>query len=304
MKKLQKSFILMFTLVIAVSLIFTACNSQNSKDNGSGTTASDNIGTDSATSTGTGANTGTKSSLKGNILIAGSTSVEPLARELAEAFMDKNPDVQIDIQGGGSTAGVQAAIEKTADIGNSSRNLKEEEKSAGLTETTIALDGVAVVINPANTVTDLKKEDIVKIYKKEITNWKELGGPDKEIVVISREAGSGTKDCFDSALGLKEEEVKADIIANGTGVVQANVSGNEAAIGYMSLGSVDETVKKVAVDGVEANAENVKNGTYSISRPFLMLTNGQMKDVVKAFIDFILSDEGQDIVSKEFISVK
>jgi len=288
MKKQLKSFIKVIAIMLSVSLIFTACKNQ---DDGN---KSDNPGTSDETT----------SAIKGDILIVGSTSVEPVARMLAEAFMDKNQDVQIDIQGGGSTAGVQAAVDKTADIGTSSRNLKDEEKSHNLTETTIALDGVAVVVNPANTITDLKKDDIAKIYKKEITNWKEVGGPDKQIVVISREAGSGTKDCFDSALGLKEEEIKADVIANGTGVVQANVSGNEAAIGYMSLGSVDETVKTVTVDGVPASEENIKNGSYAISRPFLMLTNGEMNNVVKAFIDFILSDEGQKIVSEDFIPVK
>lgn len=245
------------------------------------------------------------------ISIVGSTSVQPLAQELADKYNESNK-IKIDIQGVGSTAGVKSANEGTCDIGTSSRELKDEEKAWNLTETVIALDGIAVVINPQNKVEDLTSDQISKIFKGEIKNWSEVGGDDKEIIVVSREAGSGTLGAFQEIMKLEKKEgdktvslvVANALVADGNGAVLANVAGKDNAIGYMSMGMVDETkVKKLKIDGVEATGENAKEGKYPISRPFLMLTKSDVNKETKAFIDFILSDEGQKLVSEEYISV-
>lgn len=254
---------------------------------------------------------GSKSSEK--LSIVGSTSVQPLAQELADEYNINVPEQKIDIQGVGSTAGIKAVYDGTSDIGTSSRELTEEEKAWGLNETIIALDGISVIINPNSEVEDLSKEEITKIFKGEITNWKEVGGEDKEILVVSREAGSGTRGAFDEIMKLEEKNgdkkislvIDNALIAEGNGSVMANVAGKDNSIGYMSTGMVDQTkVKKIKVDGVESTEENVKNKSYTISRPFLMLTKGELKKESKEFIDFILSDVGQKVVSKEYISVE
>lgn len=246
------------------------------------------------------------------ISIVGSTSVQPLTQELADKYNESNSQIKIDIQGVGSTAGVKAANDGTCDIGTSSRKLKEEEKAWNLTETVIALDGIAVVINPNNKVEDLTTDQISQIYKGEIKNWSELGGDNKEIIVVNREAGSGTLGAFQEIMKLEKKEddktislvVNDALVANGNGAVMANVAGKDNAIGYMSMGMVDESkVKKVKIDGIEATEENAKAGNYPISRPFLMLTKSDANKETKDFLDFILSDEGQKLVSKEYISV-
>lgn len=246
------------------------------------------------------------------ISIVGSTSVQPLAQELADKYNESNSQIKIDIQGVGSTAGVKAVNDGTCDIGTSSRELKEEEKAWNLTQTVIALDGIAVIINPNNTVEDLTIDQISQIYKGEIKNWSELGGDNKEIIVVNREAGSGTLGAFQEIMKLEKKEgdktvslvVNDALVANGNGAVMANVAGKDNAIGYMSMGMVDKTkVKKVKIDGIEATEENTKAGKYPISRPFLMLTKSNANKETKDFIDFILSNEGQKLVSKEYISV-
>ncbi|WP_010252639.1 phosphate ABC transporter substrate-binding protein [Acetivibrio cellulolyticus] len=247
------------------------------------------------------------------ISIVGSTSVQPLAEKLAEKYNESQPQVNIEIQGVGSTAGIKAVNDGTCDIGTSSRELKTEEKAWNLTETTIALDGIAVIASSNNKVGDLTKDQIVKIFKGEIKNWSEVGGDNKEIIVVSREAGSGTRGAFEELLKLEKKEgdktislvVANALVAEGNGSVMANVAGKDNAIGYMSIGMVDETkVKKLKLDGVEATEENVKLGKYSISRPFLMLTKGEAKKESKEFLDFILGEEGQKVVSEDYISVK
>jgi len=259
-----------------------------------------------------GDKTGEKAGLKGSVSVVGSTSVTPIAQTLADAFMTKNPDVTIDVQGVGSSAGVKAAYDGTGDIGMSSRNLKTEEKEWGLTENIIAYDGIAVVIHPNNPVSDLNAETITKIFKGEITNWKEVGGNDKEILVVTREAGSGTRGAFEEILEVQEKNaegkkvsaVKEDaLVADGNGAVKANVSKKENSIGYISLSYVDESVKGLMVEGVEPTVENILGGSYKVSRPFLMLTKGEVSDVAKAYLDFILSDEGQKIVEEKLIPV-
>ncbi|MDF2546878.1 MAG: phosphate-binding protein [Anaerosolibacter sp.] len=251
--------------------------------------------------------------LTGKVVIAGSTSVQPLSDELAAAFTEKNPDVQIEVQGGGSSVGVKSAIDKIVDIGMSSRDLKEEEKSSGLTEYVIAKDGIAVVVNPTSKVEDLTIEQIKKIFTGEITNWKEVGGEDKAITVVSREEGSGTRGAFIEITGVEGKDAsgnKADLttknalVQPSTGAVKQTVANTPDSIGYVSMGALDDAVKTVKVEGVEATEENAKDGSFKISRPFLFLTNGEESETVKAFIEFIMSAEGQEIVAQEFISVK
>lgn len=238
------------------------------------------------------------------IEVAGSTSVQPLAQSLADEFKNLEPGLQINIQGLGSSQGIKAANDGVADIGTSSRELKEEEKSWGLTEHIIAKDGIAVIVNPTNPVQELTKDQIAKIFKGEITNWSELGGTDNEIIVISREAGSGTRGAFEEILGIEDEVREDALIQNSNGAIKTDVSNKKNAIGYISLGYVDESVVGVKVDGVDASSENVQNGSYAISRSFLMVTKGEVKAEVQAFLDFIMSDEGQKIVAEEYIPVK
>jgi len=263
-----------------------------------------------------GTNISTKKELSGTISIVGSTSVAPLAEKLAEEFKSLNPKVKVEIQAVGSTAGVKAAKDKTGQIGMASRNLKTEEEEWNLTKHIIAYDGIAVVVNPSNDISELSKEQVKKIFKGEITNWNEVGGKDEAILVVSRESGSGTRGAFEDIVSLKEKveingemkkvsQVREDaLIADGNGVVMANIASKDNAVGYVSLSYVDGTVKSLKIDGEDATVENIQKDKYKISRPFLMLTNGEMDDVTKEYIDFVFSDKGQEIVSLKNISVK
>ena len=250
--------------------------------------------------------------LSGKVVIAGSTSVQPISDELAAAFKEKYPEVSVEVQGGGSSVGVKSAIDKIVDIGASSRELKEDEKAAGLKEYVIAKDGIAVVVNPANSIEDLSMEQIKKIFIGEITNWKEIGGADKPIVVVTREEGSGTRGAFieitkveakDAEGKSKDFTTNTALVQPSTGAVKQTVANTPDAIGYVSMGALDNTVKTVKVEGVEASEENAKAGTFKISRPFSYLTNGEESEVVKAFIEFVMN-EGQEIVKQDYISIK
>lgn len=238
--------------------------------------------------------------LSGTITVAGSTSVQPFSEVLAEEFQAVNAGVTVNVQGGGSSQGVEAVITGAAQIGAASRDLKSEEKArANLVVTPIALDGVAIVVNPANKVSTLSTEDIKNIYIGNIKNWQELGGDDAPITIISREEGSGTRDAFSEIVLNKEDIVKDAIIQNSTGAVKTGVAGDKNAIGYISMAKVDQAVKALRVDGAEANEDNVKNGSYKVQRPFLYITNGEPQGLSKAFIEYVLSDEGQSIISEE-----
>ncbi len=252
-------------------------------------------------------------SLDATLEIAGSTSVQPVAELVADSFMAKYPGIKVNYQGIGSSSGVKAADNATAQIGTASRNLKTEEEDWGLTKHILAFDGVAVVVHPSNTaVNDLTMEQVQKIFKGEITNWSEVGGSNKEIIVISREAGSGTRGAFEDIVGLEEKindkKVSAltsdAIIGEGNGTVRANVADKEDAIGYLSLSYINDEIKTVKVDGIEPSVENIKSEKYPVYRPFLMLTKGEIDIVTETFIDFAFSDKGQDIVSKKAIPVK
>lgn len=238
--------------------------------------------------------------LSGSITVNGSTSVQPLAEELAKAFKDKNPNTTIDIQGGGSGVGIKSAADGVVDIGMSSRDLKPEEKS--LKEFKIAVDGIAVIVNPTNEIKELSMEQILKIYTGEITDWKDVGGKAGKITVVTREEGSGTRGAFTEltkVAGKDGDKTVASAITQGsTGAVITTVAGDPNAIGYASYGSAKENseIKLISVDGKECTEENIYSGEYKIARPFLMLTKSEPTGLAKAFLDFILSEEGQTVV--------
>jgi phosphate transport system substrate-binding protein len=242
--------------------------------------------------------------LAGTIQMAGSTSVQPLSEELAKAFMAKNTKVRINIAGGGSGAGIKAAQDGTAGIGASSRELKAEEASTVKAEV-IAWDGIAVVVHKDNAIADLTVENIKKIFAGEITDWKDLGGAAGTIHVFSREEGSGTRGAFEElVMGGTPVTDKAGV-QTSTGAIRTAVAGDVNGIGYISLGGLNADVKAVKVEGVAATIDNVKSQTYKIYRPFLYLTKNGPEDLVKAYYDFVLGGEGQEIVaSNGFITVK
>jgi len=237
--------------------------------------------------------------LSGSLTIAGSTSVQPFSEVLAEEFMAKNKGVQINVQGGGSSVGIEAAVTGAAQIGASSRAVKAEETAKGLTATTIALDGIAVVVNPANTLTGLTTEQVMNIYLGNIKNWNEVGGPDAVITVVTREEGSGTRDAFSEIVLAKKDIIKTAIVQNSTGAVRTTVAGDKNAIGYVSLSSLNQEVKALDINGAAANEANVKAGTYKIQRPFIYVTKGAPSGLAQAFIDYVLSPEGQQLIVEE-----
>ena len=238
--------------------------------------------------------------LSGSISMVGSTSMEKLANALSEAFMEEYPEVTVTAEFVGSGAGIEAVTNGTADIGNSSRSLKDEEKAAGVVENVVAIDGIAVCVDPANEVADLTKEQLTNIYNGTVTNWKEVGGADEPIIVIGREAGSGTRGAFEELVDLKDACKYANEL-DSTGAVIAKVASTPGAIGYASLDALDDSVKALSLEGVEATAENIKAGNYFLSRPFVMATKGEISeqnDLVQAWFDFVLGDEGQQVASE------
>lgn len=242
----------------------------------------------------------TTADLSGSLSMVGSTSMEKLANALSEAFMEEYPDVTVTAEFVGSGAGIEAVTNGTADIGNSSRSLKDEEKAAGVVENVVAIDGIAVCVDPANEVADLTKEQLTNIYNGTITNWKEVGGADEPIIVIGREAGSGTRGAFEELVDLQDACKYANEL-DSTGAVIAKVASTPGAIGYASLDALDDSVKALSLEGVEATAENIKAGNYFLSRPFVMATKGEISeqnDLVQAWFDFVLGDEGQQVASE------
>lgn len=250
---------------------------------------------------------GSDSSEGGSVVIAGSTSVQPLSESMAEVYMENNPDVTIEVQGGGSGQGIKSIEEGIADIGSLSREVKDEEKGSVAEEFVIAKDGVAVVVNSDVDVEDLTIDQIKGIYTGEITNWKEVGGADAKITVVTREEGSGTRGAFTELTGVLTKDdagnetdntTKDALVQPSTGAVKETVSTTPNSIGYVSLGALDDSVKAVTVEGVEPSIDTVLSGEYKIQRPFVYVVNGDMTDVAKAFIDFALSAEGQAIVEE------
>jgi phosphate transport system substrate-binding protein len=243
--------------------------------------------------------TGCSKTVSGTVATDGSTSMEKVIGSLSEAFMDKNRSITVTYNPTGSGSGITAVAEKQCDIGLASRALKDAEKEKGLTETVLAYDGIAVVVNPENTVSELTMQQIADIYTGTITNWSELGGSDAQIVVIGREAGSGTRDGFESVTGTSEKCAYRQELTS-TGDVIATVGQNPDAIGYASLASVSDTVKAVKVDGVVPSEDTVKNGTYALQRPFMLITRTgeKLSDAAQSFLDYALSADAASIIAK------
>lgn len=238
--------------------------------------------------------------VSGTITMNGSTSMEKLSNSLNEVFQSKYPKVLPTVQFTGSSSGIESVANKTVDIGNSSRALKEEEKEKGVVENIVAIDGIAVIVDSENTITDISKEQLINIYNGTITNWSELGGANQGIVVIGREAGSGTRGAFEEILNLKDKANYVQEI-DSTGAVVGKVSSVPGAIGYVSLDVINDSVKAVNIDGIEPNVENIKSSTYPLSRPFVMATNGEISEQspqVQEFFNFIYSEEGKYIIEK------
>jgi phosphate transport system substrate-binding protein len=247
-----------------------------------------------------GNDTGSSSGSKATVSISGSTSVGPLAEKLAEKFKDNNEKINIEVNQIGSSAGITNATSGVSEIGMSSRDLKEEEKANGLKETIIAYDGIVVVTHPSNKVKDLTLEQVKKIFTGEVTNWSQLGGEDMEIVVVSREDGSGSRDAFQEIVGYSSGElIRNAIIASGNGNIKTTVATNKHAVGFISFEYIDDSISTLQIDGVEATAENVLQQKYSLSRPFLFVHKEEnLTDAGIQFIDYILSADGQTIVSE------
>jgi phosphate transport system substrate-binding protein len=247
---------------------------------------------------------GCNKNLSGTVTEAGSTTVQPLAEELAKAFMAKNSDVTITIQGGGSSTGVKSAADGTVDIGAASRELKDSEKGLGLVVHVLARDGIALITHPSQTVSNLTIDQIRQIYAGEITNWSEVGGADAKIDVVSREEGSGTRTAFEEmVMGEDAVIIATAILQSSNGAIKTTVASDKNAIGFISFGYLDTTVKALGVNGIAGTVANAKNGTYPIVRPLLLLTKGEPTGLVKEFIDYCLSDAGQEIVGKDYITV-
>ena len=277
---MKKFLTLALTAVMALSLL-TACGSKN--DNSADTNTD-------------GSNTET--TLSGTVSTDGSTSMEKVINSLGESFMAMNKDVKFTYNPTGSGSGIQAVSEGRCDIGLSSRALKDDEKASGLVETVVALDGIAIVVNPENPVSDLDIDTIAKIYTGEITNWKDVGGNDAEIVLIGREAGSGTRDGFESITDTKDAcQYRQELTS--TGDVINTVSQNPDAIGYASLSAVGASVQALTVGGVEATEATVKDGSYVVQRPFVLVTKEgtKLSPAAQAFFDYALSADAASIIA-------
>ncbi len=230
--------------------------------------------------------------VSGSLRLAGSSSMEHLASALAEGFMEEYPGVSVTIEYVGSAAGIEAVLNGSADIGNSSRYLKEEELARGAVENIIAMDGIAVCVDPSNRVTGLSMGQLRAIYTGQITNWEELGGENVPIVAVGHEAGSGTRDAFEEALGIKDQCVYANEL-NSMGAVKARAALIPGAIGYVSFEVVDDSVKVLPIEGVEPSAGNVEDGSYPLYRPFIMVTKGhieEQKELVQVWFWYIKSE--------------
>jgi phosphate transport system substrate-binding protein len=297
---LRKIAVLSVVLIMAAAMFLTGCQS-------AAPTAQQTVAlTDGTTASPTTQN------LTGKLTVSGSTSVQPLAETLAKAFMAANSGVQVDIQGGGSSVGVSDATSGLSDIGMVSRALKDEEK-ATLTETVICIDGIDVVVNKANGVSDLTAEQITKIYTGEITNWKDVGGADEPIIVIQRESASGTRDAFQGFFKLTEKAADGTtkvlvsdkaLEFNSTGAVLTAVSGKPGAIGYASMGSVTSDVKALKIGGIEATQANVLNNSYTFQRPFVLATKGAPTGLAASFINWCFGPDGKALIAKSYITVQ
>lgn len=254
---------------------------------------------------------GIASAEKNKIVMEGSTTVLPIAQLAAEEFMKDNTDINITVRGGGSGVGITSLIEKTCDIANSSRPIKESEIKKAVSNgvdpkaNIIAMDGIAIIVHPSNNIKELTKKQVMDIYTGKISNWSKVGGADEKIVVISRDSASGTFEAF-TALALKSAKTRPDALMNASNqAISTIVSKTPSAIGYVGLGYVTENVKALLIEGIECNTKNVLTAEYTYSRPLFMYTNGKSKGNIKKLIDFILSADGQKLVKESgFVPLK
>ena len=238
--------------------------------------------------------------LNGTIKLAGSTSMEKLCEAMSESFMEKNPGVTVTVEYTGSGAGLESLAAGSVDIGNASRGLKDEEKASGEVENIVAIDGIAVITNKSCSIKDVTSKDLAKIYTGEITDWAELGGEEQPIIVIGREAGSGTRDAFEELLEVKDVCAYAQEL-DSTGAVLAKVGTTPGAIGYVSLDVVDDTVSGLKIDGVAPTEEEILAGNYMLQRPFVMATKGEISEqneLVQTWFNYINSDDGKEVIKQ------
>jgi len=235
------------------------------------------------------------------INVVGSTSVQPVAEKLAETYKESHGDIRINVQGGGSSVGIKSAQDGTADIGTTSKDLKDDEKQ-GLTEYVLGQDGIVIAVNSKNAVSSLTKEQLKDIYSGKITNWKEVGGADAQINLITREEGSGTLDAFESIVLGKDTKMKSDAtVQSSSGAVKEAVKGDPNAIGFVSYASMGDEVKPLSIGGVAPNDDTIADGTYELQRPFIFLVKGTPTGDVKAFIDWVMGPDGEKILHEEKI---
>ena len=290
----MKKVIALFLSAVLVMSLLAGCGGNNT-----GNDAGDNGTNNSQNQTGNGQQTpdegGEETALSGTVNTDGSTSMADVMAAFKETFEDLYPDVTINYSGTGSGSGITNALAGTVDIGLSSRALTDEEKAEGAVENIVALDGVAIVVNPENTVTDLTIDQIARIYKGEITNWSELGGADAPIAVIGRDAASGTRGAFENTRS-SVDACKYTNEYESTGEVIGSVAGNPNAIGYASLSAVDDTVTAVEVNGVAPSEATVADGTYEIQRPFVMVTveGTELSEAAQTFLDWAMSADAAD----------
>ena len=294
MNKLVKRIMAAGVAALMIAGSMTACSGSSSSS--SSTAESSTASSESAASS----ETATKDAkVSGTITLAGSTSMEKLCEAMSEAFMEAYPDVTVTVEYTGSGAGIESVTSGSVDIGDSSRSLTDDEKAKGAVENIVAIDSIAVITDTDNTVTNLTTEELAKIYTGEITNWKELGGNDENIVVIGREAGSGTRGAFEELLEVDDKCAYAQEL-DSTGAVLAKVASTPGAIGYVSLDVVDDSVNAVSLNDVEATEANILAGDYLLSRPFVMATMGEISEqseLVQTWFSYIESDEGQSVIS-------
>lgn len=241
-----------------------------------------------------------KDSEQKTITLAGSTSMEKLCEAMSESFMEDNPDYVVTVEYTGSGAGLESLVSDSVNIGNASRKLKDAEKEKGLVENVVAIDGIAVISEISNSVVDISSEDLAKIYRGEYLNWNELGGNDQPIVVIGREAGSGTRDAFEELLGIKDVCNYA-LELDTTGTVLAKVTSTPGAIGYVSLDVVNDDVLSMKINGVESSEEQILLGNCALQRPFVMATKGEINsqnEFVKTWFEYIQSSKGKEVIKK------
>ena len=267
---MKNKLVKMMALLTATTMVAAGvmgCGSDSSSD------ANADANTDTtASDASANADTTDGADLSGTVTLAGSTSMEKLANAMNEAFMEKYPNVSATAEFTGSSAGIESLTAGSVDIGDASRALSDDEKSQGIVENIVAIDGIAVITDTANTITDIKSEDLAKVYTGEITNWKDLGGPDEQIVVIGREAGSGTRDAFEELMDVKDSCKYAQEL-DSTGAVLAKVAATPGAVGYVSLDVLDDTVNGLKINSVEPTEDNILAGDYVLQRPFVMATN-------------------------------